>query len=149
MENPSKKRMSRTEWSRTPYAKSDVKDPDRSVTSMLAKYAIEEHQFAQGKGAHGRRAVLLRFVMNKRGYRIALETLDADATPDELVVQIKRVIFHYLKSVLEMSSVFISVEESLFAFLELPDGSTAYEVAGPRLGELPAPNFLQRLLPGK
>jgi hypothetical protein len=85
--------------------------------------------------------------MNGRAYRIALETLDADATPEELTVQVKRVTYYYLKSVLEMSNIFISVEEALFAFMELPDGATTFEVAGPRLGQLPAQDFMAKLLP--
>jgi hypothetical protein len=145
MQQPLKKseRLSRTEWAKTPYARSEAKNPDASITSLLAKYGIEDHQFAQGKGANGRRAVLLRFVMNGRAYRIALETLDADATPEELTVQVKRVTYYYLKSVLEMSNIFISVEEALFAFMELPDGATTFEVAGP----LPAQDFMAKLLP--
>jgi membrane protein implicated in regulation of membrane protease activity len=115
-----KTRLSRSEWSKTPYARSEAKNPDAAIQSLLAKYGIADIQWTQGRGPEGRRAVMLRFVMKEKPYRIMVESLDAEASEDERLIQVKRVIYFYLKSTLEVANNFITPEEALFAFLELP-----------------------------
>jgi hypothetical protein len=142
-----KTRLSRSEWSKTPYARSEAKNPDAAIQSLLAKYGIADIQWTQGRGPEGRRAVMLRFVMKEKPYRIMVESLDAEASEDERLIQVKRVIYFYLKSTLEVANNFITPEEALFAFLELPAGQTAYAAALPHMDKLTGPDFSRLMLP--
>jgi hypothetical protein len=140
--------LSRSEWTRTPYAKSQAANPDAAIQSLLAKYGVRDIQWTADNGPNGRRAFQLRFVLKSKGYKIMLESLDAEASEDELNRQIKRAIFFYPKSVLEVANVFITPEEALFAFLELPQGQTMYSGAAPYIDRLTGPDFARLLLPG-
>jgi hypothetical protein len=150
--NMAEKKLSRSEWLKTPYAKSDAKNPDGAIQALLAKYGVVEVMTASYLGVNKRPGFGVRFVLKGKPYRVALETLNADASPDELRVQVKRAVFHYLKSVLEVTGVFMSVEEALFAYLELPtpagDGlTTMFEYARPTVNKLTAPDFGKLMLP--
>lgn len=144
------KRLTRTEWLKTPYAKSSAQNPDGAIQSLLAKYGVSEIMTAQYLGPNKRPGFGVRFVLRGKPYCVALETLDADATPDELRIQVKRAVFHYLKSTLEVTGVFISVEEALFAYLELPDREgrpqTMFQYAKPTVDKLIAPSFAPLML---
>lgn len=137
--------LSRGEWRKTPYNDTTA-DTDRALARLLSKYEIEEYQWAQGK-LNDRPAVSLRFILRGKPYKIQLSTLDADADRDELVAQVKRAIYYSLKSMLEFSSVFIAPEQALFAFLEIQEGVTLYELAAPRLSSLTAGSFMKLLPP--
>lgn len=139
--------MTRSEWSRkTPYANSEAQNPDGAIQALLAKYGVVQTQWTTGIGLQGRPAIELRFVLKGKGYRMALETLEAEVPPASLLLQVKRALFYYLKSVLEVSTLFFSSEELLFAFLELPGGRTMFESAEPHLAKLHTPNFGQLMI---
>lgn len=53
--------------------------------------------------------------------------------PDALIRQIKRAIYHLLKSTLEFATVFAPVEQVLFPWIETAEGRTLYESAAPNL----------------
>lgn len=146
------KKLSRSEWSRTPYAKSDARNPDGAIQALLAKYGVVEIVTASYLGPTKRPGFGVRFVLKGKPYLVALETLDADATPDELRTQVKRAVYHYLKSVLEVTGVFMSVEQALFAYLELPAQggagvTTMFAWAEPKIAKLTAPSFAKLMLP--
>ncbi|WP_439625938.1 hypothetical protein [Gemmata sp.] len=145
------KRLTRAEWNKTPYAGSEARDADGAVQKLLAKYGVRDVATVSFTTPGGRPGYGVRFVLGGRCYRIALETLAAAATEDELRVQAKRAVFHFLKSALELSNVFMPPEQVLFAFLELPaaGGATMYEGARPHLGQLTAPEFGRLMLPAK
>lgn len=134
-------KLSRSAWRKTPYAASSAQNPDAAIHALLGKYGVTEVQWTVGTGEHGRPACMLRFILGGKGYRIMLEALDADAGADERLKQIKRAIFHYLKSTLEISQVFFTPEEALFAFLELPHGQTMIDAARPHMARLTGPDF--------
>jgi len=92
---------------------------------------------------------MLRFVLRDKTYRIGLETLDvADVKEHELLLQIKRAVYYFVKSQLEIATVFWTPEEALFAFLELPQGGTLYEIAKPQMERLTSgADFAAVLLP--
>ena len=143
------KRMSRSEWAKTPYAGSTAQDADGAIQRLLAKYGVRDVMTAQFTGEGGRPGYGIRFVLNGKCYRIALETLDAQAGDEELRVQVKRAIFFFLKSALELANVFVPPEQVLFAFLELPaaGNATMYEGAKPYLQQLTTPDFGRMMLP--
>lgn len=142
------KRMSRSEWVKTPYAKSTARDPDGAILALLAKYKIITVQTTHGKGINGRPAFQLRFMMNDRAYCITREVLDADAHPDELMRQMKRGVYHRLKVTLEETTLF-PAEEVLFPYLELPaaGGVIIYQAAQPALAKFEPPDFGRLMLP--
>jgi hypothetical protein len=133
--------LSRGQWAKTPYARSSAGNPDGAIQSLLAKYGVRDVQWTTGAGPNGRRACQLRFVYRQKGYRIFLECLDADASEDELLRQVKRAVYYYLKSLLEMAGVFFSAEELLYAYLELPSGATMYAASKPYVDRLSGPDF--------
>ena len=140
--------MKRSEWLKTPYAASDARDPDRAIRDLLTKYGVKDVQVTETTGPNGRPEYSLRFILQSKTYRVALEVLHADATPAELVKQVKRAVFHMLKSLLEFAAVFGPFERSLFAYLETPYGPTLYEAAAPTLAQLQAaPDFRRLMLP--
>lgn len=145
------KRLSRTEWNKTPYAGSTAKDSDGDIKRLLNKYGVREIMTASFVGDAGRLGFGVRFVLNAKTYRIALTTLDAQVGADEVETQAKRAIFYFLKSSLELSNVFMPLEQVLFAFLELPagGGATMYEGAKPHLQQLSSPDFARLMLPPK
>jgi len=142
-------KLSRSQWSKTPYAKTKAGNTDASISVLLRKYGVVNHQWTQGAGPNRRAAVLFRFEFSEKRYRIKVETLCADASQDELIMQAKRAVYYYLKSTLEMVSVFWPLEKAMFAFLELPhEGVTMYEAAEPHLKQMKAPDFGKLMLPG-
>lgn len=140
-------RMNRSQWNKTPYAGTGATGTDEQISRLLAKYGVHQSQVTQGVGPHGRPAYLLRFELKEKMYRVMLEGLDAEnVSHAELLAQVKRALFYYLKSTLEMQSVFFTAEQALFAFLELPGSAcTMYEAAAPRLQGMTVPK-LQNLL---
>lgn len=146
-------KLTRTEWRKTPYAGTEAKDADGALTRLLEKYRVRDiATIAFSSGAHGRPGWGVRFVLDGKCYRVSLETLHVypgQVSEAELKVQVKRAVFHFLKSALEMATVFMPVEQVLFAFLELPGagGATAYEAALPHLAQLRAPDFGRLMLP--
>lgn len=140
-------KMSRQSWVKTPYAKTEARNVDSAVVKLLEKYTVTEYQWTRGIGPNGQPAVLLRFNLRGRAYRIMVESLNADASKEELIRQAYRAIFHFLKSTLEMATVFFPLESLMFSFLELPDQTTMYESASPHLEKLTAGNFSQLMLP--
>jgi hypothetical protein len=145
--NPPKRKLRRGEWGRTPYAGSEASRTEDAVANLVAKYNVTCFQWTQGRGPNGRPAIAFRFELNGKTYRVMIETLDAEAKSDELLTQVKRVIYYYLKSALEMATVFVPMEKSLFAFLELPDGTTMFEAAQPYMDRLKGPDFSMLMLP--
>jgi len=143
----SPQKMPRVRWLATPYAGSKAARTEDSVGTLLEKYMVQEFSWAQGRGQNNRPAVCFRFILKGKAYRILIETLLAYASSDELMTQAKRVIYHYLKSALEMASVFMPLESTLFAFLELPNGETMFECAAPRLATMNA-DGVRLMLPG-
>jgi hypothetical protein len=131
--------MNRIAWQNTPYAKSDAKSADAAFNTIFAKYKVESWQFIQGRGPHGRPAFGVRFIFKGFTFRHGLEALDVSGVePDQLLRQIKRAIYWDIKSKLEMAGVFQPVEEVMFSWLELADGSTPYEISREHLKALPS-----------
>lgn len=143
------KRLDNRAWKLTPYATSDAKTPDRDIEKLLEKYKVTEHQTTKCRGPNGRPSVMIRFNLRDKTYRIAVETLDAQAEDAELLRQAKRAVFWMLKSALEAATLFFTPEEALFAFLELPDQSTTFEAMRPHLYQLTAENMGRMMLPTK
>lgn len=144
------KRLTRTEWNKTPYAGSEAKDSDRDIQRLLEKYGVKEMMTVNYTGPSGRPGYGVRFVLKGKCYRLALETLDTflQVTEEERKVQVKRAIYYHLKSALEVANVFMPPEQVLFAFLESPaTGQTMYEGAQPYLQRLAAPDFGRLMLP--
>ena len=125
--------MNYSEWTKTPYAKTKAKKTDQDLGRLFDKYEIDQYSFARGK-LDGRPAYQVRFVMNGKPYRIKLDVLDCpDAEDSDLIDQVKRVVLHQLKSMLEVANVFFTPEEILFAFLEITEGETLFEMAKGKL----------------
>lgn len=137
--------MTRSEWLKTPYAGTEAKDPDRAIQQLLDKYGVRDIQWTIGTGPEGRRAAMLRFILDGKGYRLMLETLEADAKEIELLRQVKRAIFYTLKAALE-SARFFGPEKTLFAFLELPNGQTMHDAAALFMDRLAGPDFGRLML---
>jgi hypothetical protein len=129
-------RLGRTQWLRTPYAGTQAQRTDQSLDRLLGRYHVQQYQWTQAKGPSGRPLIAFRFELENKCYRIAVETLNADAPAADLLLQAKRAIFHMMKSSLEMASVFAPMERVLFAYLETAHGQTVYELAAPHLGKL-------------
>jgi hypothetical protein len=143
-------KIERKVWLKTPYAKSKSQTPDAALQTLLERYHITDHEVAQGTGPNGRRAIKLRFVIRGKTYRLLLECLDADAKPEELLMQIKRALYWQLKNVLEMATVFFPLDEALFAYRELADGATLGEaLKGQRLSDTSSAGIGRLLLPHK
>ncbi len=149
------KPLSRQEWLKTPYANSDARDPDRSISDLFRKYAVTTFTVFQQPGPSQRPGFGVRFVMGGLCYVIAMETLDVRPRRDErpvdpvkLLTQVKRAVYYTLKTALETSSVFISSKQLLLPFLE-SGGVTLYERMEPHLDRLQKapPEHWQRLLP--
>ncbi len=126
--------LTKGEWGKTPYAKTTAKNPQQAIQTILSKHEIYTCQFTMGL-IDGVSAFEVRFQHKEKPYRIRLKVLDADASREELLRQIQRVMFHYLKSMLELSGIFFTPEELFFGHLELKEG-TVYEVALPHLDKL-------------
>lgn len=146
------RKLTRGEWNKTPYAGSEAKDADGAIQRLLAKYKVKEVMTVSYTGPNGRPAYGIRFVLTGKSYRIALETLDvypSHVAEQDLKTQVKRAIYFFLKSSLEMANVFMPPEQVLFAFLESPNagGVTMYEAAQPYLQQLTAPDFGRLMLP--
>lgn len=141
--------MKRSEWIKTPYAGSRAEGTDESIARLFSRYGISEHQITQQRGPNGRPAYVIRFMLKDRMYRVGVECLDCpDAGPDELIIQAKRAVFHFLKSMLEMQTVFFSAEQVLFSFLELPGSQcTMYEAAAPKLAGMTVAKVSNLFLP--
>jgi hypothetical protein len=140
-------RMQRKAWLKSPYAKSQAQNPDGALYTLLERYGVKSYELGQGEGPGGRRAVRLRVELKGAVYRFLLECLDAEASEEELIRQVKRALFYQLKSVLELASVFFPLEEALFAFRETRDGHTVWEAARPHLAALSAEHFGRLALP--
>ncbi len=142
------KKMTRTEWSKTPYAKSEAKDADGAILTLLTKYKVALTQITHGVGAGGRPCVQVRFKLGERVYAITREALNADVQPDLLLKQVKRALYHRLKVTLEEAVIF-PPEEALFPYLELPaaGGVTIYQAAQPALAKFQSPEFGRLMLP--
>lgn len=132
-------------WHKTPYAGTDVRDPDRAIQDLLGRYGVTSTSFTTVPAAAdpARTVYHVVFVLAGKTYRVSVTTLDARVEPPRLLAQAKRAAYHALKSLLEMSRVFMAPEQVLFPFLVFPDagGATAYEVARPRLAALTAADF--------
>jgi len=127
--------MKKTEWLRTPYANTSAKNTEKSFSLLFEKYGIEQYQYSRGV-IDGNAAFQVRFVINDKPYRFKLEVLDVPDVPvEKLIEQLKRVLFFQLKSILETSTIFLTPEELLFSFLELPKG-TVYEIASKHMDEI-------------
>ena len=119
--------MRKSDWLKTPYANTQAQNSEKDLSRLFEKYAIEQYQFSRGI-INGRPGFMVRFVMNDKPYRFKLESLDVeDVTDEKLISQLKRVLYFQLKSLFETSTVFLTPEEVLFSFLELPKG-TVYEI---------------------
>ena len=125
--------MNRTEWKRTPYAATEAKNSERNLSRLFEKYGVEQYSFSRGLTEEGP-AYQVRFVLKDKPYKMLLVGLDADKVADEeKIAQIQRVLYYQIKSLFEMATVFLSIEQVFFTFLELPEGKTVYETARPRL----------------
>jgi hypothetical protein len=140
-------KMKRSEWVKTPYAGSSAQDPDGSIRKLLMKYRVTDIRWSEGTGASGRPACMVEFHLNGKNYRIGLEGLDADASREELIKQVKRAVYHMLKTLLEASEVFFPLEQVLLPYMMLTDGLTMYEAAAPRLLTMNVESVGKLLLP--
>jgi len=94
---------------------------------------VEQYSFSRGLTPEGP-AYQVRFVLNEKPYKMLLVGLDADKVEDEeKIAQIQRVLYYQIKSLFELATIFLTVDQVFFTFLELPEGQTVYEVARPRL----------------
>lgn len=130
--------MTKAEWRRTPYAGTQAAWTREKIERTLERYGIKWHQITRCRGPHGRSAVVLRFKDKEKMYRIAVETVNAEVDEQLLVRQAERAIFFLLKSTLEFANIFCPLEKAFFAFLELPDGRTVFDMAEPNLDRLTA-----------
>ncbi len=129
--------MNITQWNKTPYANSKSKNSFSHITSILDKYECDNMQFSRGQIPGGRKAVVLRFQLGNRPYRILIETLNAPEVDDKtLMRQAERAVFHTVKNALELASVFTSVEKALFIFMELGDGGTIFELENEKINAI-------------
>jgi len=125
--------MNRTEWKRTPYAATEAKNSERDLSRLFEKYGVQQYSFSRGLTEDGP-AYQVRFVLNEKPYKMLLVGLVAEKVEDEeKIAQIQRVLYYQIKSLFELATVFLSVDQVFFTFLELPEGKTVYEVARPRL----------------
>lgn len=128
--------MNRTEWKRTPYAMTEAKNSERDLSKMFEKYGVTQYSFARGISNDGP-AYQVRFVLNEKPYKMMLEGLGADnVKEEEKIAQIQRVLYYQIKSMFELSTVFLTAEQVFFSFLELPEGRTVYEVAFPKMEQI-------------
>lgn len=133
--------MGQGDWQRTPYSRSDAKDPERAMMMLLDKYAITERQWTEHKGESGRPACTLAFVTGGKTYRITVETLDVrDVDKSQLIKQVKRVIYWTLKPLLENAIVFgpAGMQRLLLPFIVDNSGATVYERIEPHLNDVNA-----------
>lgn len=129
--------MKKTEWMKTPYAGTQAQNTEKDFSRLFEKYGIEQYQYSRGV-VNGRPAFQVRFVLNDKPYRFKLETLEVEGVADEkLISQLKRVLYFQLKSLFETATVFMTPEELMFSFLELPKG-TVYELAEKHMDKLGA-----------
>lgn len=142
------KQIKRSEWRKTPYAGTTAKDTHGNITKLINKYGGRNIVFGRIDGQNGRLAAVLRFKMEGKAYRIAIESLDADAEETELIRQAERAVFNVLKSSLELSEVFRSKEKALFMFMELGDNMTVFEMPDEELAKFAtSPMGFNRMLP--
>lgn len=138
-------KMSRGEWNKTPYANTSASDPDHAIRALLGKYDVFNIQMTECLVYGKRPAVLLRFELKGKTYRVPVITLEADVERDRLVRQAKRAVYFILKSTLEAAEVFFTPEEVLFAFLEVRaatgEETTCYEAARPYMARLQPSDF--------
>lgn len=146
MATPNPPKMKRSAWLKTPYAKSTSADPDRSVRSLLAKYGVADIQSTEATAPSGRRLYGVRFRLSGKTYLVSLESLHAEADPEELLRQVKRAVYFLLKALLEQVTVFVSADRVMFPFLEVAGGGTLYDVAAPALAAHSSPDFGRLLL---
>lgn len=138
--------MGRGAWERTPYAKTDAKNPDSAVNKLLDKYLIRQRQWTEDIGPNGRLRLTLQFIGDGKTYRIGLEVLDVTGVDeDQLARQIKRVIFWTLKPLLENAVVFGNKgrEKLLLPFLVDNTGHTVYDQIAPHLTNINARSLLE------
>lgn len=129
--------MKKSEWLKTPYANTQAQNTEKDFSRLFEKYGISQYQYSRGE-INSRPAFMVRFVLNDKPYRFKLEALDVPDVPDEkLISQLKRVLYFQLKSLLETSTVFLTPEELLFSFLELPKG-TVFELASEHMEQIQA-----------
>jgi len=62
-------KLTRAQWSKTPYAGTGARNTEDSVYSLMRKYNIVNFQWTQGVGPNGRHAVMYRFELVGRGKR--------------------------------------------------------------------------------
>jgi hypothetical protein len=137
--------MGKGAWERTPYAKSDAKDPDKGIMNLLDKYNITDRQWTQHKGPNGRPACTLAFIVGGKTYRIMVETLDVTGVDkDQLIKQVKRVIFWTLKPLIENAIVFgpAGLQRLLLPFIVDNQGVTVYERLQPHLNDVKAQELI-------
>lgn len=139
--------MTKSEWRKTPYAGTKAARTRERIEKILERYGIKWHQITRCRGPHARPAVVLRFEDKEKIYRIAVEIVDAEVDEALLIRQAERAIFFLLKSTLEFANIFCPLEKAFFAFLELPDGRTVFDVAEPNLDRLTGAEFGLLALP--
>lgn len=129
------KQYDRNRWLKTPYAGTEAKDPMRAVDDLLAVYAVTFKQWTDHTGPNGRPAVTVRFNLQDKTYRVAVETLDVPtASATELRKQVLRVIYWTLKPLLENALLFGGPDRLLLPFMEDDSGQTIYDQMQPYLG---------------
>lgn len=136
------KQLTSDQWKSTPYAGSDAKHSDAAITNLLNKYQIDERQWTEHKGEHGRPAITLAFTAKGKTYRVTIETLDAPTIEvSKRVLQVKRTMFWTLKPLLESAYIFgpdddDGMERLLLPFLVDNTGTTTFERLKPYLSEV-------------
>jgi hypothetical protein len=140
--------MDRSAWLKTPYANTSAKDPDSAITSLLQNYGVKKWATMHDVGPGGLPGFGVRFELQGLWYVVQFESLQVKGVdPKQLLNQVKRVVYYTIKTSLEASSVFISPQKLLFAFLEM-NGGNLYEQVAPHLQELQQqPQRFQLLLP--
>ena len=127
--------MKKSEWLKTPYANTQAQNTEKNFSRLFEKYEITQYQYSRGV-IDGVAAFQVRFVINDKPYKFKLGVLDVlDVSDEKLIEQLKRVLYFQLKSILETSTIFLTPEELLFSFLELPKG-TVYELASKHMDKI-------------
>lgn len=133
--------MQRSDWDKTPYARSDARDPDSAIASLLDKYQIGERQWTEHNGIGGLPACSLCFVLKGKTYRITVGVLDCrEVDIAQRKKQVKRVIFWTLKPLLENAVVFgpDGMRKLLLPFMVDGSGATVYDRIQPMIENVTA-----------
>lgn len=128
------------EWRKTPYAMTTAKDTEGAIAKIMVKYQVKQYSVINSPGPNGRPAFGVQFILKDNSYLVHFECMDVRGVAfDHLLAQVKRVVYHTLKTALESASVFLPPEKVLFPFLEIPNRGTLFDEMKPFLSQLGKP----------